>query len=208
VFRKFVVGKGQRGVLTRSGEFCDILRGGQYWYFDPLRRLSLETFGPAQRRFEHPIAARIARERPDVVAREFHTARLGPREVGLRYENGVLVEILPPGTEAWYWKGEGDLRCVVLDIGRDFTVARSLVPLLVDPEGEQRRAQVAGGEEAVYAFRVPERHSGLLQADGQVVKRLVPGLHAFWRFGRSLKVELVEWKPLEVPQADHQVAAA
>ena len=143
---------------------------------------------------------------PQIAAREFHTLELGPTEVGLRYENGTLVEVLPPNTCRWYWRGRVDVRCVVVDIGHDLTVARSLVPLLLD-RAQDNRPTVPGAE-GILAVRVPDRHSGLLTSEGKVVKRLGPGLHAFWQFGRDLQVQLVDWGKQEAQRAGNPEAAA
>ena len=48
---------------------------------------------------------------------------LGAAEVGLRYENGVLVEVLAPNTRRLYWKGYIDVRVEVVDIAEDFAIA-------------------------------------------------------------------------------------
>lgn len=185
MLRRFVVEQDERALLTRNGEFLEVLRSGTYWFFDPLHRLELESFSLTRPRFEHPLAERIATLEPQVAAREFHVLNLGPWEVGLRYENGVLVEVLPPDSRHWYWRGKVDVRCVVLDISHDYTVARSLVPLLVG-------GNAVTGAEGVMVVRVPECHTGVLASEGRAVKRLPPGLHAFWRFGRNPQVELVE----------------
>jgi regulator of protease activity HflC (stomatin/prohibitin superfamily) len=48
--------------------------------------------------------------------------------------------------------------------------------------------------------QVPQHHVGLLFVDGKVHQMLQPGLHAFWKFNRDLRVELVDLRmqPLEV----------
>ena len=51
---------------------------------------------------------------------------------------------------------------------------------------------------------VPEAHVGLLFVDGQLVRELAPGVHAFWKIGRNLCVELVDLrvKALEVSEQE------
>lgn len=39
-----------------------------------------------------------------MVAHDFVRVQLGEAEVGLRFEDGVLVEVLPPATRRLYWK--------------------------------------------------------------------------------------------------------
>ena len=47
---------------------------------------------------------------------------------------------------------------------------------------------------------MPQHHVGLLFVDGKVHQMLQPGVHAFWKFNRDLRVELVDLRmqPLEV----------
>jgi len=47
---------------------------------------------------------------------------------------------------------------------------------------------------------VPQYHVSLLFVDGKVHQMLQPGLHAFWKFNRDLRVELVDLRmqPLEI----------
>jgi regulator of protease activity HflC (stomatin/prohibitin superfamily) len=53
------------------------------------------------------------------------------------------------------------------------------------------RAKVAGVEQ-VLALQVPQHHVALLFVDGKAHGLLQPGLHAFWRFNRELRAELVD----------------
>jgi regulator of protease activity HflC (stomatin/prohibitin superfamily) len=46
--------------------------------------------------------------------------------------------------------------------------------------------------DAVTATEVPDTAIGLLIVDGELAQALQPGLHAFWRFQRALKIELVD----------------
>jgi hypothetical protein len=52
-----------------------------------------------------------------VVAAEFVRVELAEDQVGLRSDNGVLVEVLPPGTRRLYWKGLVDVQVEVIGIG-------------------------------------------------------------------------------------------
>jgi regulator of protease activity HflC (stomatin/prohibitin superfamily) len=51
---------------------------------------------------------------------------------------------------------------------------------------------------------VPEAHVGLLFVDGGLVRELAPGVHAFWKIGRNVAVELVDLrvKALEVSEQE------
>src|SRR2546428_11731001 len=139
VFQKFHVKKDERALLFDKGDFVEILRPGEHVRFDPLRRLTAEKFALANTRFEHRLADFLVKAEPATVARELHVIELGPTEVGLRFENGVLVEVLAPNTRRLYWKGYLSQVFECIDIATDFTIDAKLVPQLVSlgPTGFQ-----------------------------------------------------------------------
>jgi regulator of protease activity HflC (stomatin/prohibitin superfamily) len=196
LFRKFLVKKDERALLFARGDFVALLHAGEHRYFDPFRRLSVEVFALGQTAFEHRLADYLRHAEPALVAREFHDVQLGATEVGLRYENGVLVEVLAPNTRRLYWKGFVDVRIARLDIAEQFVLPHSLTLLLGTAPG---RAKVAGAEQ-VLAVQVPQHHVALLFVDGKAQDLLAPGLHAFWRFNHELRTELVDLRiqPLEI----------
>src|SRR5262245_61840472 len=110
VIRKFFVKKDERALLFRKGDYVEILGPGEHLRFDPLYRLTAEKFALANTRFEHRLADFLVKAEPETVAREFHVVELGPTQVGLRFENGVLAEVLAPNTRRLYWKGYIDTR--------------------------------------------------------------------------------------------------
>jgi len=191
MFRKFYVKKDERALLFRKGDFVQILDAGEHWLFDPFRRLAVENFSLAKPLFEHRLAEYLLKAEPVIVAREFYAIMLGVNQVGLRYENNVLVEVLPPNTRRLYWKGYIDVWHDEIDFTEDFSIAPSLAARLITLVGSGFKAKVFGAD-AVYAAQVPQDHIGILFVDGKRVRVLDAGLHAFWRFGRDLRVELVD----------------
>ena len=190
MLRKFFVKKDERALLFRKGDFVKILGAGDHLLWDPLRRFSLEKFALAKPHFEHRLADYLLKAEPDVVASEFHAIELGAAEIGLRYENGVLVEVLAPNTRRLYWKGYIDIRFEIVNIAEDFTVAKALVPKLV--AGIARGAVKVVGAEGVFAVQVPQYHVAVLYVDGKVHGVLGAGLHHFWKFNRDIKAEIVD----------------
>ena len=190
LFRKFHVKKDERALLFERGDFVEVLGPGEYVRLDPLRRLTVEKFALANTRFEHRLADFLVKAEPEAVAREFHVVELGPAEVGLRFENGVLAEVLAPNTRRLYWKGYIELRFERIDIATDFTVEAKLVPQLVSFTGTGFKAKVAGAE--VFGVQVPQFNVGVVYVDGKLHAVLDAGVRAFWRFGRDLRVEFVD----------------
>src|SRR5262245_1075201 len=173
MFHLIFVKKDERALLFRKGDFVEILGPGEHLRFDPLYRLTVEKFALANTRFEHRLADFLVKAEPETVARELHVVQLGPTEVGLRFENGVLVEVLAPNTRRLYWKGYIDLAFERVDIAIDFEVDPKLVPQLV--AALNRGAVRVTGADGVIAVAVPQWHVGVLYVDGKVERVLQAG---------------------------------
>ena len=96
MFQRATVKKNERALLLRNGSFDRVLHSGTYWLFAGTDDLRVETFALEQPAFTHGLAEYLMAQEPAVVAAEFVQVSLSETEVGLRSENGVLVEILPP----------------------------------------------------------------------------------------------------------------
>ncbi len=203
LFRKFHVKKDERALLFKRGDFVDILGPGEHLRFDPLRRLTVEKFGLGQPRFDHRLAEFLLKAEPALVEREFQVIELGPTEVGLRYENGVLVEVLAPNTRRLYWKGYIDVRFERIDTASRFAIDAKLVPQLVALGSTGFKAKVPGAD--VYGVQVPQFNVGVMYADGKLHAVLEPGLHAFWRFGRDLRADFVDLRLQVVEVAGQEI---
>ena len=189
MFRTFHIKKDERALLFRKGDFVQVLEPGEHSHFDPLRRFKVEVFSLDKPRFDHRLADYLVKWEPEVVQREFHVLEVGPREVGLRYENDVLVEVLAPNTRQLYWKGYLDVRLDKVSIDESFEVDAKLLPLVTAAAG---RAPKVAGLEGVYSVHVPAYHVAVLYVDGKVEKLLEAGGHAFWQFTRSLSAVPVD----------------
>ena len=189
MFKKIFVKKDERALLFSRGDLVQVLGPGEHAFFDPRWRLSKEVFSLSKPQFEHRLADYMLLAEPELVAREFHVVELGPTEVGLRYEKGALVEVLAPNTRRLYWKGYVDLRFEKMDIDVDFTIRAALASQLV--AGTQRTQKVSGTE-GIFAVQVAQNHVAVLYVDGKVQGVLEPGLHAFWRYNRDVRAEVVD----------------
>jgi regulator of protease activity HflC (stomatin/prohibitin superfamily) len=204
VLRKFHVKKDERALLFDRGDFVEFLRPGEHVRFDPLRRLTIERFALANPRFEHRLADFLLKEEPELVAREFHVIELGPTEVGLRYENGVLAEVLAPNTRRLYFKGYIELAFERVDIATDFTVEPHLVPQLITLGANGFKAKVPGAD-GVYGVQVPQYNVAVVYVDGKVGYVLDAGLRAFYTFGRNLRVEFVDLRLQVIEVAGQEI---
>jgi regulator of protease activity HflC (stomatin/prohibitin superfamily) len=76
----------------------------------------------------------------------------------------------------------------VRDISSEFEIDAATARLVAHAKGSLGSAAA----DAVSAVEVPDGSVGLLIVDGELKQTLEPGLHAFWKFQRTLKVETVD----------------
>ena len=163
---------------------------GDHWLFDLFGNVKAVRIALALPRLEHRAAdylhlTRDPREKA-IVEREFHKVQIGPREVGLRYENGVLVEVLAPNTRALYWKGYLDIRVENVSVETSFAIPEKLAKEVLGAKLKMP------GADLVHVVQVPQYSQAVLTVDGKVEALLPAGVHAFWRVGRDLRSETVE----------------
>lgn len=189
MFKRVTVKKNERGVLLRNGDFQRVLQPGTHWLFAGMDQLEVQLFALEQTAFTHALADYLMAKEPGVVAAEFVRVELNEHQVGLRSENGALVEVLAPATRRLYWKGLVDVQVEVTDISASAEVPAAVVARLVQTQLRQRGVQGLAG---VLQVQVPEHGAGMLWIDGKVARLLAPGSYAFWKFNRNVSVELVD----------------
>ncbi|MDG4560356.1 slipin family protein [Candidatus Competibacter phosphatis] len=187
-FQRIVIAQNERGLHLYDRRLAAILEPGVYRWFDPLRRHEVQRYDLSVAEFDHPWLDVLLRTEPALVARHFQVVETGEHQVGLIYKNGRLAGVLPPATRQAYWRGPVEVKVELLDIGSDYALSRAHAALLARPSATL--AKTLNG--FTLAAEVEDQHIGLLLVDGELVRTLPPGLHAFWRFNRSVKVETVD----------------
>jgi len=186
--KRITIAQHERGLQFRNRSFEAVLEPGVRWIFDPLRRSAVEVHDLTVAEFEHPRVDFLLEAAGDSIATHFQVVELTDREVGLVYKYGKITGVLAPGRRQLYWRGPIEVRVVKYDISKEFEIPSDIAKVLVRSK-QPLATQVA---DAVTAVEVPDTAVALLIVDGELVKVLEPGLHAFWKFQRALKTELVD----------------
>ncbi|WP_153774430.1 slipin family protein [Pseudomonas sp. MNR3A] len=184
LFKRFVVKKNERGLLLDEGDFEAILEPGQYSRVDWRDRLTVQTFSLNSPLFDHPLAGYLRQHQPQLVEQYFERMDLGEQELGLRFEDGRLVELLAPDSRRLYWKGQARQTLERVDLSGGRRVAPALLARLNRPG--------MAGLEHVLLVSVPAFHVGVLKIDGAVFDLLEAGQYGFWRCGSQVTVETVD----------------
>ncbi len=199
-FKRIVIAQNERGLHFYDRRLIAILEPGIYRWFDPLNRHEVQRYDLTVAEFEHPWLEVLLKVDATLVERYFQVVETGDQQVGLIYKNGRLDGVLPPATRRVYWRGPVEVRVDLIDIATDYALSKAHAALLARPSAALAK-NLSG---AVQTAEIEANHIGLLFVDGELARTLPPGLHAFWRFNRAMKVESIDLRlqALEVSGQD------
>lgn len=197
MLKRFIVKKNERAALLRNGDFERILNPGRHLFFDPFGELSLTVWKTDEPMLDTDVVDYLRQNDSAEAERHFFCMELSEDEVGLRYENDVLVEILPPASRRFFWRSLTAQRLEKIGLSTGAALPAEMVKHLLQPS---LRGRPVLGLNGVFVAPVPAGHVGLLRIDGVQQPLLLPGVSAYWRFNRDLQWELIDtrWQPLEV----------
>lgn len=184
--KKITIRKGQLGLLSRQGDYYQVLDAGEHrlpWFNTP-DVLVINTDGSE---IPEALAEYLRRFQPTWVEQYCVVADLTDTEAGALYVNGVLQEILPPGTRCLYWRAEEALKLLRMDT-RQVSVPVEVMNAVLQP----RRNGTVKGREAILTVQVPAWHVGVLKIDGETQTLLPPGLTAYWKVNHLIEAEVVD----------------
>lgn len=187
--KRIVIARHERGLYLKDRSFVRVLEPGVYWMLDPFARVQVQVYDLSVPEFTHPRVDVLVKDQAELCARYFQIVELGDREVGLVYKDGKLSALLPPATRQLYWRGAVEVRVEVISIAEGCEVPRDKVALLARARPGELLKSVTN---AIVPVEIADEHVGLLIVDGELVKTLKPGLYAYWKFNRSVKVEQVD----------------
>lgn len=188
--KRFVVAQQERGLLFRDRSLREILNPGVYHRFDPLNRVAVQLFDLGRAELEQPGIDLMLRTAPALCADHLHLVDVGERQVGLVYQDGKLVNLLPPASRRVYWRGPVEVRVELVEIGEELRVPEAVLELIARSRGQLALAKALAA--GVQVAEVKAQHVGLLFVDGEYQTSLKPGLHGFWSWLKSVRVETLD----------------
>ena len=184
----FTVKEGEIALVRRDGMIVGAYRMGRHRMFDPLRKLTVETFAVLRAQFPNDKARAIAQARPDLAAELFEIVEAGDGEVALVSLDGAPRVGLKPFESGAFWTVGTKVEVERVDVRTHLRVA---------PQLRARLANLAAMQVAqlVCDVEVGAHEAALLFVDGAFIERLAPGRHAFWRADRKVKVVTFDQRP-------------
>ena len=189
MLKRVVIKKNEKAVLFRDGDFERVLEAGRYHFADPFKRLTVQVWKLDAPMNDMALFDYLAEREPALAAAHFERMELADDEAGLRFENDLLVEVLPPASRRVFWKGLVRQRLEKVDLKAGYVVDAALTARLAQPS---LRGRAVAGLNGLLVTQVPAYCVGVLKVDGRVERLLAPGVAAFWRYNRDVEVELVD----------------
>jgi regulator of protease activity HflC (stomatin/prohibitin superfamily) len=174
----------ERALVYRDRNLERVLAPGKYWLVG--RGLEVLIYDVSAPELDLPRVDVLVAEARGLLEPYVQIVELGDREVGLVYKNERLVGVLPPGTRRLYWRGPVQVRVDVRDISSEYALDANTARVLMRTLGTSALNGAIGTAE------VPDTAVGLLIVDGELREVLKPGLTAYWKYQRNVKVELAD----------------
>jgi hypothetical protein len=174
----------ERALVYRDRNLERVLAPGKYWLVG--RNLTVQVYDVGKPEADLPRADALAAEERTLLEPYVQIVELGDREVGLVYKNERLTGVQAPGTRQIYWRGPVAVRVAVRDLSKEYALDADTARVLTRALGTVGLANVIG------VIEVPDTAVGLLIVDGELREVLKPGVTAYWKYQRNLRVELAD----------------
>ena len=188
-FNRFQVRKDERALLFRNGDAQQLLAAGRYSFPTLFDQITVERSPIAQGQYTGAALDYLLASPDEPLTQHFLRVELGDMQAGLLFENDTLVELMPPGTRRLYWKQSNNVRVETVNLEGDGELSSALVAKVTQSQLKRRAVQ---GLPSILSVQVPQFQIGLVFANGKLQRQLEAGSYAFWRFNRSITVELVD----------------
>ena len=186
--KRVTVAQHERALVWKNKTFAGVLEPGKHWLIAPMSDIEAQLYDLTVPEFEHARVDFLVKEARALMEKYFDIVELTESEAGLVYKNGKLTGVLAPGKRQLYWKGPIEVRIEKIDLAADLEVPARVAKLLA----RAKQPLLSQAAEAISMTEVPDTSVALLIVDGKFTKLLEPGLHVFWKFQRTIKIELVE----------------
>lgn len=181
LFTKAVLAENERAIVRRDGTIIELAGPGRHRWFDPFKRLHVETFDAGRVIMDAAWANRIMRNHPELAEGAFVMVRPDADTLALVEVDGSPFAVVPHGSTRAFWTVMHDVTVETLDLTQADRV---------EPRVAERWSTVAGT--SIVHATVGTAAAGLLFVDGELRERLDTGRHAFWAVDRRVRVETVD----------------
>jgi regulator of protease activity HflC (stomatin/prohibitin superfamily) len=189
IYMKIIVRKHERALLFRDGDFVKFLEPGVFRFVTVLHAFTVERFDITVPLFAHRLQDFLIEKYPNQVKRQFDVVATSTDEIAIVYHNERVTLVMAPATRKLFAKGVHRIRVERFEIAEALDVDKRLAKRLAAGTDPMPKAIA---DKVIYSRVVPEGHVGLLYVDGELLRTLAAGFHAFFAVERTVDVELYD----------------
>lgn len=188
--KKIVVPETHRALLFKNEQFVDVLMPGVHRLIDWKNQYKFSLLDISETLSGiNEQTKKVLKLHPKTMQQHLQEWETTEHEVGLIYQDNVLKEIKSPAQRGAYWLGFGEIEMRKIDISTEFQLDKVLARIVLAAKEPLLRNSALN---AVITTTIPEKHTGFLEVDGEQKSELPAGIHAWWKFNRSLKVKQLD----------------
>jgi len=181
--KRFLVHENERVITLYKGKVTRILGPGEHLLANRRNRLSLNRYDIVRDPyFTSNLTKAIMSKIPDQAQDHLTTIQTSVTEVALIERDGQLFSALGPDEKIYVWNDAGPWSVSKIDVSKDFAVSPDLL----------KRAGVSRIVNYFYVKEVLDGQVALVYIDGAYDRKLEPGLHGFWRIGKSVVFKIID----------------
>lgn len=189
--KKVIVAETHRALLFKDEQFQDVLMPGVHKMADWKNQYRIQLIDITETLTEgvSDQVMNVLKLHPEKMVNHVKTWQTAEHEVGLVYQDNMLKEVKAPAKRGAYWLGFADIEIRKVDISREFKLDKTLARVILAAKETLLKNSAVN---AVITSTIAERHMGFLDVDGEQDTELKAGIHAWWKFNRTLKIRQID----------------
>lgn len=191
IITKVIVKKHQKAVVYKDDSPDSVLSEGIHYIFHPFVKCKVSLYSLTNVRYIQDDAEIIEQHYP-ALAKHFEFIRTSDTSLVFVRREGILMDIIPPGSFRAYWNLSEPLQIETIDLNKGYECDLSKF----GNTAEFRNAAIRNGYIVVEG--VPSSHIGLLYINGEFIKVLEPGNYGFWKFNEAIQVKKIDTRTQSV----------
>lgn len=175
------------GLLFVQENFIRPLDSGEYVFWTFGRQVSVRSLNRNIPNPDFPFEDVLLDQHAEFVEAYCDRVELTAQQVAIVRHRGKVIDVLPPSTRKLFWQG---VEVDVVDVGTMPKFSEQLVSELVTGTSDALDC----AHPHFYCVEIPSQSVGLLYVDSVLQEQLDTGIHAWWKYGRSLTTHIVDLK--------------
>ena len=193
--KKLTINENERVLVFKNQKLTEVLTTGKHQFWDFKNELTFELADINDVFFTGDSAERLYNDY-ELLRQHVGHQKVAEDEVGLMYLNDMLLGVIAPNENAYFWQAAGDIRIERVSLTDDIAVDNKTLQAInragANMASRLIRSNSTVAVQPVAQISVPNNHLGLLYINGELVRELTAGQYGYWQFNDVIDVRLFD----------------